>query len=81
MEKSKLDMTIDRIALAVLADSRIPIDRHGMSVALQHDLAVNGDRPLSDEDIEFLVMGEDLDGTSELEQLYKNVCSEIQSYF
>jgi hypothetical protein len=81
MEKSKFDDIVDRIALAVLVDSRIVIDKNGMRSALQHDLSYNGDRPLSDEEIDFLVTGEDLDGSSELEKLYKNVCSELEEYF
>lgn len=76
-----LDEMVDMLADAMLVDSSVVIDKHGMRMALIHDLNANGQRPLSKEDVEFLVMGENLDGTSDLEQQFPNVLDELASYF
>ena len=72
---------VDLIAEAMLGDSRISIDKFSMTDALDSDLSANGCRRLSEEEIEQLVMGEDADGTSELERAYPHTLEEIQKYF
>lgn len=72
---------VDAIAEILLGDSRISIDKRAMTWALDRDLVSNGIRRLTEEEIEILCLGEDLDGSSELEKLYPHTISEISKYF
>lgn len=80
-ESLNIHEMVDLIAEAMKADNRIDIDSLSMTNALDSDLCHNGLRRLTEEEIEELVMGEDLDGSSELEKLYPNVVKELEKYF
>ena len=74
---------VDAIALAMLGDSRVVIDKFKMTDALDRDLGLNGIRRLNQQEIDLFVMGEEETGEvpEHLIGLYPNVHAQLASYF